>query len=202
MHAAIIASAVALTARGAAVLVEAPVDPLIYVVPPPPPRPTEQRTDGHDSHASVPPADKITIVVPLVASFDPGPGIPTGPLGTFDELFPRAPTLAGPGGPVTGGVFLHHAVDRIVVPRSDNPPPEYPEILRSAALGGEVVVTFVVDTAGRVEPSSLRILRQTHPLFGDSVRRWLARTRYLAAEAQGQRVRQLVQQQVGFSLKR
>ncbi len=200
-HAAIIASAVALTARGAAVLVETQVDDLIYVVPPPPPRPTEQRTDASDSYPTVPPVDQFKIVVPPVTTFNPGPGIPSGPLATFEELFSRTLISSAPRGPTSDAVFLHHAVDKIVAPRNDNPPPEYPETLRSAALEGEVVVTFVVDTTGRVEPASLTILRQTHPLFGESVRRWLARTRYLAAEAQGQRVRQLVQQTVGFSLR-
>jgi hypothetical protein len=64
-----------------------------------------------------------------------------------------------------------------------------------------VLVQFVVDTNGRVELQSLEILRATHEMFAESVRRWLNGTRYSPAEIRGQHVRQLVQQQIGFTLR-
>jgi hypothetical protein len=39
-------------------------------------------------------------------------------------------------------------------------------------------------------------------VFGDAVRKWLLRTRYVPAATNGRRVRQLVQQQVAFTLRR
>ena len=67
---------------------------------------------------------------------------------------------------------------------------------------GSVLVQFVVDTTGHVESSSINFIRATHPLFAQSTRQWLARTRYLPAEIEGRPVRQLVQQEVAFALDR
>lgn len=106
------------------------------------------------------------------------------------------------GGLPVGTIHEHSQVDRAVVPRGDNPRPDYPANLRAAAVEGDVVVQFVVDTAGRVESGSIVVLQATHESFADAVRRWLPRTRYAAAEARGIRVRQLVQQRVTFALER
>jgi protein TonB len=102
---------------------------------------------------------------------------------------------------VTGdNIHTRQTVERAVVARRDNPQPEFPGALRAAGVEGSVLVQFVVDTTGRVESHSISILKATHPQFGDAVRRWLGRTRYSAAEFEGKRVRQLVQQEVGFTL--
>lgn len=65
----------------------------------------------------------------------------------------------------------------------------------------KVVVRFVVDSAGRTEPGTIQIVRETHSLFGESVRHWLAGMRYQPAELGGTRVRQLVEQRVEFTLR-
>jgi TonB family protein len=83
---------------------------------------------------------------------------------------------------------------------SGNGQPEYPAMLRQVAAEGDVHVRFVVDTAGRVEPTSIEILRASHPLFGAAVQRWLSRNRYVPAEVSGSRVRQLVEQRIAFTL--
>jgi hypothetical protein len=67
---------------------------------------------------------------------------------------------------------------------------------------GDVVARFVVDTLGRVEPGSIAILAATHALFAAEVRAWLSRTRYRPAEYEGRVVRQLVEQRIGFALRR
>jgi TonB family protein len=95
-----------------------------------------------------------------------------------------------------------HEVERIVRPYVGNGGPSYPSALRSAGIEGDVLVRFVVDTLGRVEPRSVDIREATHALFGAAVREWLARTRYEPATVRGQPVRQLVEQRVGFSLRR
>jgi hypothetical protein len=53
-----------------------------------------------------------------------------------------------------------------------------------------------------VDPASIIIVRATHALFGDAVRRWLPQSRYRPAEAGGRVVAQLVQQPFGFSIRR
>ena len=103
---------------------------------------------------------------------------------------------------IEGGVHSVSSVERQVVPRSDNPPPEYPSALQSAQVEGSVLVQFVVDTTGHVEHTSIAIVKASHEQFASAVRRWLARTRYTPAQIRGRPVRQLVQQEVAFSLDR
>lgn len=47
--------------------------------------------------------------------------------------------------------------------------PAYPELLRSAGITGRVRLELVVDTAGRVQPGSARVLETTHELFSQAV---------------------------------
>jgi TonB family protein len=97
-------------------------------------------------------------------------------------------------------VYAAGFVDRAVAPLGHNVRPEYPVALRAAGVEGEVQVRFVVNSAGFVEPATIEILRATHAQFAAVVRRWLPITRYVPAEARGRRVRQLVEQRVGFTL--
>jgi protein TonB len=78
--------------------------------------------------------------------------------------------------------------------------PRYPEMLRTAGVEGTIVAEFVVDTAGRVEPSGVRIVESAHPLFEAAVRQALRGMRFRPAEAGGRKVRQLVRQPFTFSL--
>lgn len=80
--------------------------------------------------------------------------------------------------------------------------PSYPELLRAAGVEGQVVVQFVVDTTGRAEGGSVRILSTSHELFAQSIRAAVPKMRFRPAEIGGRRVRQLVQQAFGFSLAR
>lgn len=63
-----------------------------------------------------------------------------------------------------------------------------------------MVVSFVVDTTGRAEASSIQILRTTNDLFGAAVRTALPNMRFLPAEAGGKKVRQKVQQPFVFTI--
>jgi protein TonB len=53
---------------------------------------------------------------------------------------------------------------------------------------------------GRVEEGSSRVVTADHPLFAASVRTALPTYRFLPAEAEGRRVRQLVRLPFRFSL--
>jgi protein TonB len=71
--------------------------------------------------------------------------------------------------------------------------PRYPEMLKAAGIEGEVVVSFVVDTTGRIDLSRLSVIRSTQTLFEAAVRAALPRMRFLPAEVSGHKVRQQVQ---------
>jgi len=80
--------------------------------------------------------------------------------------------------------------------------PRYPDMLRTANVEGQVLAQFVVDTAGRVDISTFRVLSSTHDLFTQAVRQHLATARFYPAEIGGRRVKQLVQQPFNFALTR
>lgn len=107
-------------------------------------------------------------------------------------------TPASRGG---SGTFSAWEVEKAVVPLSGNPKPEYPSMLQSGHVEGEVLAQFVVDTTGRVDMSTFRALQATDELFVQSVRRALAKWKFLPAEAGGVKVRQLVQMPLSFKVR-
>lgn len=76
--------------------------------------------------------------------------------------------------------------------------PRYPATTRERH--GRVVVQFVVDTTGRAELSTFKVLVSSNPAFSASVRTALASARFYPAELGGRRVRQLVQLPANFEL--
>jgi TonB family protein len=81
--------------------------------------------------------------------------------------------------------------------RLSNPPLEYPTELRGQRIQGSVLLQCVIDTLGRVEPGSVKVVSYTHPGFIDAARRALARLTYRAGRVNGRRVR--VQAMVPFN---
>jgi TonB family protein len=179
------------------------VPDLIYVATQPAPQPAASPEPVGTSGAIPIPSPVITIPNISMPTI-PAPQTDVGRL--IDEL---TRTTVGsfigtnPGVPVApGGVHTAETVDRVVAPLRGNPSPAYPARLSSAGVEGDVTVSFVVDTTGRVEPASVEILQASHALFGDAVRQWLRQTRYGPALANGRPVRQLVRQRVGFTITR
>lgn len=82
--------------------------------------------------------------------------------------------------------------------RLGGPPPRYPEILRKAGIGGQVLVEFVIDTAGRAEPASISILRSTHVMFNQPVLDAVATWDFRPARLNGRAVRVRVQMPLYF----
>lgn len=144
----------------------------------------------------------------------------TAPVNVPDMLpeidLTRPPTNAGdwtgigaPGGRENGPVvatasdnhvFYESEVEKPVMSAPGSPAPRYPELLKSAGVEGEVVATFVVDTLGRADASTLKFLKSTNELFGAAVRTALPSMRFLPAEVGGRKVRQQVQQPFVFSI--
>lgn len=74
-----------------------------------------------------------------------------------------------------------------------NSAPRYPDQLRANATEGAVLASFVVDTSGRVDAGTIRILESTNDAFTTSVRAALPSMAFVAAEVDGRKVKQLVQ---------
>jgi periplasmic protein TonB len=110
--------------------------------------------------------------------------------------------VVGGTGPVGDQTYFEFQVEKQVAPAPGNAGPRYPDMLRSANVEGEVLVQFVVDTTGRVEMGTFKVLKSSHDLFTNSVRQALGSMRFFPAEIGGRRVKQLVQQPFNFTLTR
>lgn len=78
----------------------------------------------------------------------------------------------------------------------------YPPLLRAARVEGTVLASFVVDEEGLIEMRTFKVLKSDHDAFTDAVRDALPAMRFQAAEVDGRRVKQLVQQPFVFNLAR
>jgi TonB family protein len=107
------------------------------------------------------------------------------------------PTSSGSGEPLWAD-----EVEKAAAPLGRQREPRYPDILRSQRIEGRVVVAFVVDERGRVEPNSIRVIESAHALFDPAVKAAVLGTRFRPAEWRGRAVRQLVQQAFVFTLTR
>jgi protein TonB len=110
--------------------------------------------------------------------------------------------VVGGTAPVADQTYFEFQVEKQVaqIPGSINL--RYPDMLRSANVEGEVLAQFVVDTTGRVEANSIKILKSSHDLFTNAVQQALRAARYYPAEIGGRKVKQLVQQPFNFTLTR
>jgi len=94
--------------------------------------------------------------------------------------------------------FFEFQVEKQAMPVADNPRPVYPPNLLAARVEGEVLAQFTVDTNGRAEMDTFKILKSTHPLFTNAVHAVLIKDRFTAAEVSGRKVKQLVQMPFQF----
>ena len=78
--------------------------------------------------------------------------------------------------------------------------PVYADSLVRARTEGSVLVQFVIDSTGRAMMPTLRVLKSDHLALTAAVRDGLQAMRYLPAEVDGRKVRQLGQQTFDFRL--
>lgn len=76
----------------------------------------------------------------------------------------------------------------------------YPDHLRDAGVQGEVVVQVIIDTVGRAEPASVRIVRAVHRDFEAPVREWVPGVVFAPGRLHGRAVRVLVTLPLEFAL--
>jgi protein TonB len=78
------------------------------------------------------------------------------------------------------------------------PAPRYPRTLDALGIEGQVIVEFVIDTSGRVQPPSIRIMESTHPEFEAAARTAVAGAIFRPAHLSAHAVRQLTRQSIRF----
>jgi len=79
-------------------------------------------------------------------------------------------------------------------------PPVYPAILQQAGIEGRVTIEFVIDTLGRAERNSLRVVNTAHELFVAPARNAVLSCRFRPGRISGRAVRVRVQQPVNFTI--
>ena len=168
--------------------------------PPPPPPP--------DVVAAPPPPKGFQVLTAPVDIPDVIPDIDLSKKVTDENDFSGKGVAGGTSKGVEGGKavvqsdqpYFEFQVEKPVVPAPGSTSPRYPDMLRQAGVEGEVLAQFVVDTTGKAEPNSLKILKSSHDLFIQSVKNALPQMKFIPAEVGGRKVKQLVQQPFSFSI--
>ncbi len=175
-----------------------------------PPPPEEKAPPPPDAVVAPPPPKGFQVLAAPVNIPDVIPEIDLSKALTNEDDFSGKGVAGGVASGVVGGTgpvnvdqpYFDFQVEKPVgaVPGSDGP--RYPDILRSGGVEGQVLAQFVVDTTGRVDIASFRVLRSDHAMFEQAVRSALPRMRFFPAEIGGRKVKQLVQQPFVFALQR
>jgi hypothetical protein len=167
---------------------------LVFLAPPPEQQPPPQ------PELSVPLKGFQTVDVPVV--------IPTAipPVALQERFDPNDFSGVGvEGGRATGvepgpdQVYQATAVDEQPLLLAA-PPPTYPARLRDAGITGRVLLQAVIDTTGRVEPGSVKVLRTPNVGFEIPSRQWILKALFRPARLGGRLVRVLVNLPLDFSL--
>src|SRR6059036_879511 len=80
------------------------------------------------------------------------------------------------------------------------PPLEYPPALRRAGLQGRVTVQAVIDTLGRAEPASLKVIARPSNAFDQSARAYVLQAVFRPARVKGRAVRVLIRVPVDYRI--
>ena len=80
------------------------------------------------------------------------------------------------------------------------PPPVYPPLLRQAGIQGRVILRAVIDTTGRVEPASIRVIKSPNPAFDQPTKDWVLKALFRPARLHGRGVRVFINLPVDYSL--
>lgn len=109
--------------------------------------------------------------------------------------------MASPGGgvPASGGVWPAGLVEELPVLLA-GPQLAYPEPLRRAGIAGQVVVEAVIDSTGRVESGSLRVVQTTNDGFASAAKEYVLRALFRPARLRGRPVRVLIRLPVEFRI--
>jgi protein TonB len=211
IHVVVISAAVYATAHASQELEKPKAEKVEFVTvkkdEPPPPK--DQPKPPPDVVMKAPPPKGFQVLTAPIKIPDVLPDIDLSKKVTNEEDFTGKGVAGGMAKGVVGGTpapvnsdqtFFEFQVEKQVAPFPGNTAPRYPDMLRSANVEGEVLAQFTVDTTGRAEMSTFKVLKSTHDLFTNAVRASLPNMKFYPAEVGGRKVKQLVQMPFQFSL--
>jgi periplasmic protein TonB len=174
---------------------------------PPPPK-EEPKPPPPDVVVKAPPPKGFQVLTAPIKIPDVLPDIDLSKKVTNEDDFTGKGVAGGIAKGVVGGTpqpvndqpYFEFQVEKQVAPMPNNAGPRYPDMLRSANVEGEVLAQFVVDTSGRAEMNTFKVLKSSHDLFTNAVKAALANMKFYPAEVGGRHVKQLVQMPFQFTL--
>ncbi len=106
----------------------------------------------------------------------------------------------GTGPVITDAPLFEFQVEKPAMHISGTGALQYPSVLKNANIQGTVTGMFVVDTSGRADVSTFKVLESDHELFTAAVKTNLTKMRFIPAEVGGRKVKMWVQQAFQFQL--
>ena len=86
--------------------------------------------------------------------------------------------------------------------RLSGPQPAYPPLLQQAGIEGRVMVQAIVDTSGRIEPNSVRVVESANPGFDVPAKNAVLKSLFRPGRVYGRAVRVLVAIPIDFKIGR
>jgi TonB family protein len=132
----------------------------------------------------------VTIVAIIAACSERVGSDLTGPTQTAGRFVSKQPAKAARI--MRDSAYQEYQVEQPASFAQPSGHPYYPDILKQAGVEGEVIASFVVDTMGVPDVSTIKILKSTHQLFENSVVASIPTTRFVPALVGGKKVKQVV----------
>jgi len=127
---------------------------------------------------------------------------------TNESDFSGKGVKGGTGSGVVGGIananqtYFEFQVEKPAEMLAESTKPKYPSVLESSGIAGEVQAQFVVNSSGKADMDSFKVLKSTNELFTQAVKNVLPRMKFSPAMIGGKPVNQLVQQSFQFAVPR
>jgi len=103
--------------------------------------------------------------------------------------------------PDAGQVYMESVVEERPEVLS-GPQLQYPDLLRQAAIQGRVLVQAIIDTSGRAEAPSVKVIQSPNPGFDQPAKNYVLRALFRPARVHGRAVRVLINLPIDFKIKR
>ena len=103
--------------------------------------------------------------------------------------------------PSSDQVFMESVVEERPEVLS-GPALNYPDLLRQAGVQGRVLVQAIIDTSGRAEPPSVKVIQSPNPGFDQPAKNYVLRALFRPARVHGRAVRVLVNLPIDFKIKK
>jgi protein TonB len=111
----------------------------------------------------------------------------------------QSPVLPEDGGEVVYAATFDHALYEPAQLVSQ-PTPQYPPAMLAVGISGRVVLEFIVDTLGTVEPPSIAVVESSHHAFEEPARESVSQAIFRPARLGSLAVRQRSRQPINFIL--